>query len=299
MTVVGTLLASGQQNAGTGFTTASVSPAPYALQILTINASRGSSTNPTAPTTLTGNGLTWVLISTLNYDLSGVGRGAAWVYRAMVAAPSSGTLVVSGMGTDANTGITYHWCQFTGVKASGTNGADAVRQVVNSAASTSDTPSVTLAAFGTADNATFGYAAGRGNGVGTNTTAGSGFTQLETRYQGSLQTIYSGVEWRNDNDTSVDFGFTFTNAGLGGGMLCGIEIVAAIVQAISATLSIDIAATAAFEAVTPGIPLGPTALDIGVNVTASIVLRRPNYRRPRREFLWISGYDGEQICAIS
>lgn len=299
MPVVGTLLTSGQVNAASGFTTASVTPTAGALQILTINATRGSSTNPTAPTSLTGNGLTWVLIANLLYDTAGVGRSVAWVYRAMAAAPTAGSLVVSGMGTNVDTGIVYQWCQFTGVKQTGTHGSGAVRQVFTGSITTSDTPSATLFAFGAADNATFGYAAGRGAGANTLNTAGAGFTLLNTRYQGSSQSLYASVEWKSTNDTTVDFGFTFVGGGGGGGVVTGIEIVAAPSQQLPATLSVDVDMSVAFSAVTPGGTLGPTTFAPDVEVAVVLSTRRPNYQRPRREILWVSGYTGEQICAIT
>lgn len=299
MAVVGTLLTSGQVSNAAGFTTASVTPTGGALQLLTINVTRGGSANPTAPTSLTGNGLTWVLLATLNYDTAGVGRGAAWIYRAMASAPTAGTLVVAGIGFDSSTGIIYQWSQFTGVKQTGTNGSGAIGQAVAGSIVTTDTPSATLAAFGSTDNATFGYCAGRANGANTLNTAGAGFSLLNTQYLAASQALYSGVEWKATNDTSVDFGFTFVGGGGGGGQVLGVEIVAAPLKQIVATLSIDVATSAVFTDVSAGLPLGPVTLGADVGMSVTLSTRRPNYRRPRREILWITGYNGEQICAIT
>lgn len=300
MAVSGTILASGQVSGNVGgFTTASVSPTPFALQILTINASRGASALPTAPTTLSGNGLTWVLISTLSYDNAGVGRAAAWVYRALASAPSTGTLTASGMGLNADSNVIYQWQEFTGVLPSGSNGADAVRQVVNSTAGSSSTPSVTLAAFGNANNATFGYVAGRGNANPTTASAGTGFTLLNSRYNNTqVQTIFAATEWRADNDTTPDFGFSASD-GAGGWMVCGIEIVAATLKDLVPTITVAITTPVTLDVTGSGIPLGDTDLIAAVTMPVTLTVRRPNYVRPRREILWVSDYTGEQRCAIT
>ena len=298
MTTACTLLASGNV-VSSGFTTASVSPAGGALQLLVINVTRDGSTNPTAPSSIVGNGLTWTLAATVPYDPAGVGRGAAWVYRAMDPAPTTGTTVVSGIGTNAAGGVIYQWYQFTGVKQTGTNGADALVQTVITAATATDTPSVTLAAFASATNGTFGLCLGRANGPTTAVTPGTGFTELsDIYYAGGGQTLHSAGEFRNDNDTSVDFTYV-TNTGLGGQMLVGFEIANNPVQLITATVAPDVGLTAAVTKVTPDAVLGVIPLDIAVSLSVEIIARRPNFRRPRREFLWVTGYDGEQICAIS
>lgn len=300
MAVAATLLTSGASTATAGTptaTTASVSPSPYRLQLLVLHYSRGSSASPSPPSSIVGNGLTWVLLATSNYDVAGVGRRSFYVYRAMAAAPTAGTCVITHGFSHADAQITWQWVEFSGVDPTGSNGAGAVVQAVVGSNGTDDAPSATLAAFGSANNATFG-AAGWVALSSSPATAGSGFTLLETRDRFVTQQIGTAVEWRADNDTTVDFAL-FATSGAGGRAAIGVEIKAATIKTIAGTAGPEIDATALLTVTNPGIPLGQMTATIDIAATAIVSARRPNYRRPRREILWVSGYNGEQLFAIS
>lgn len=299
MAVAATLLTSGTGSGGTasGFTTASVSPTPSALQLLFINLSRGGSTNPTAPTTLTGNGLTWVLVSSSAYDSSGVGRGGMWVYRAMASAPTSGALVVSGMGADSSSALSYSWVQVTGVNSSGTNGSGAIVQSGFSSISTTDSPVATLSAFGSANNATIGWLFYRGT-ASFAPSAGSGFTSLASGYlAGGGQPIASGVEFKASNDTSVDMSFA-AGGGAGGGAMMGIEIKAAAIFSLVVALDPDIIMDTALVGSSPGLQLGQTTITPDVALTVTMTRRMPRYLRREPPMIWVHGFAGERKNVI-
>lgn len=204
---------------GSSSTTASVSPTSNALVLLAVDQRTGITADPNQPTA-TGNGLTWELVGTIVYDTTSSSRKRVTVLRALGASPSAGAITVD-FGGQANTDV--HWTvdQFTGVDTGGTNGSAAIVQAVTAKDETGSASSltVTLAAFGSANNATYG-----GFGVSTNTAlaVGSGFTLGGTAqtYAGSAAII---SEYNLANDTSVDITMT---ASLVGGVAAEIKAAA-------------------------------------------------------------------------
>lgn len=202
MTVVATnLTANGSSTAGTSFATASITPVSNNLILASISVRNGASVNPGNPT-LSGNGLTWVLVASLLFDNSSSSRRSLFIYRAL-GASTTGAITITTAETDTN--LTWSVDQFSGVNTSGTNGSGAVVQTATGVQTTS--PAVTsitatLASFGSAGNATFGaFGSGNGNAI----TVGSGFTQLgQNASAGAIQTV---TEFVNSNDTTVDFSF--------------------------------------------------------------------------------------------
>lgn len=110
-------------------------------------------TDPVAPS-LTGNNLTWVLVTSNLYKSSGGSRLAVAVYRAMGTAPTLGTLLISFAGITAS-GCIWAIEEFDGVTLSGTNGSGAVIQSVVGTDSSSPEVSGTLAAFQSTFNRPF------------------------------------------------------------------------------------------------------------------------------------------------
>lgn len=111
--------------AATSFTTADYQPHPDALVLAFI----WCTTNP--PTTVTGNGLTWVLVTqTTTTPPNNIQRLSVW--RAMGAAPTSTGLSVTGAGGQA--GIIIHVQEYLGVDQTGTNGSGAIYQAFNTLA---------------------------------------------------------------------------------------------------------------------------------------------------------------------
>ena len=206
-------LTEGNDSDGTSSaTTASVSPGSNKLLLLSVSSFRGDSTDPAAPT-VTGNGLTWVQVATTLYDSTSSSRRRVSLFRALGASPSAGVITIDFAG--ANQGV-IQWLlsECSNVDTSGTNGSGAVVQsaATNSGGSPAGT---TLAAFGSANNATY-FTAGW-LGVVTS-TAGTGFGNLE-EIQDAAQ-ITTSSEFRNDNDTTPDM--TCSPSASNGGI--GIEI---------------------------------------------------------------------------
>ncbi len=175
------------------YATASISPSNNELIIATVKniLSTGSLNTPTC----TGNGLTWVQIGHVKYGTAGTPLFAITVFRAMGASPSSGAVTFD---FDSQTQDVAVWSvvEYDNVDTGGTNGSGAIVQAVNGTPTDTQTSySVTLAAFSDVNNATVGL-------IGDNTTTGiivgSGFA--EQSYDEGLQ-----GQFRNDNDTSVDW----------------------------------------------------------------------------------------------
>ena len=219
MAIVGTNLTSGANDSGTDSeSTASISPTGNSLILAAVSSRRGDTTTPAAPT-VSGNGLTWVQINTIAYDESSSSQRRLTVFRALGASPSTGTITFTFPGNQ--TDVAWSIDEFSGVDTSGTNGSGAIVQsaVNEDEAASSNSLTVTLSAFGSANNATYGTFAT--SGVQT-PTAGTGFAILaNATINARQQTI---TEWRNDNDRSVDISFPLDEQ-MGG---IAIEIKAAV-----------------------------------------------------------------------
>ena len=220
--VSGTNLTSGgNENDPTGqtsFTTGSVSPTSNNL-VLASFAVRHTATSLSPA--VSGCGLTWVQVALVRYDNTSTYRTLA-VFRALGASPTSGALTIS-FGANSVTAWTYSIDQFSGIDTSGTNGSGAIVQAVtNYWNPTSSSPvTVTLSAFGSSTNATYGVFSEHGfvSSIGT----GTGFSSLSsnvTSYASSYYLIQS-TEWKNSADTTVDMTLNYTGSEVGG---IGIEI---------------------------------------------------------------------------
>jgi len=214
MTVTASSLTNSYDNVDrTSYTTASISPSSNKLLLLAVYTRIGASV--VVPTSVTGNGLTWVLVAEV-----GTGTHNLSVWRAMGASPSAGTVVIDYSGV-TQTGCAWEICEFTGMDTSGTNGSGAIVQSVATAFASATSAEVTLAAFGSADNATFGCFGKADNEA---ITQGTGFTSLSNPFGGTpVATMLT--EFRNDNDTSVDASWVSSAASRG----IGVEIKAAAV----------------------------------------------------------------------
>lgn len=200
--IIGTNLTSGLQNSATSFTSSSISPTANTLIIATVWQIVGSGTPNNC--TLSGAGMTWTEVGNV---LSSDNKQRITVFRALSSSPGSGAV------TSANGSQTvdqqYSFNQFSNVDVSGSNGANAIVQSLasNTFSGTNTGVTVTLSAFSNANNATFGFVAGSAQpGI----VAGSGFTEL------SQVATESQAQWKNSNDTSVDWTWPSTaNIGIG------------------------------------------------------------------------------------
>ena len=192
--------------ARTSYTTASITPSANQLVLAFIFNRAATGSVNTVPT-LSGNGLTWVEIANVQSSFAGQ---TASLFRAL-GSPSAGVVTI-----DFNA-VSQDRCgwsinEFNNVDRTGTNGSGAVVQSVtglNEADNSGIT--LTLAAFSSVNNATYG-----GVRSGLTATPGTGFTELGEDVNGVEET-----EWRNDNDTSVDW--TWTN-NTGDALAIAIEI---------------------------------------------------------------------------
>lgn len=180
----------------TSFTTASVSPSDNALVLVAVLSRRQSAT-PDQPTLSGGGMAAWTHVAGSAFSSSGTQRARLDVFRALEATPGTGTLTIDYAGV-THSKAAWSIVEFTDVDTSGSNGAGAIVQSgTDSGTATSST--VTLSAFGSANNAGYGAFAHNANEA---TTEGSGFTELHD-VAGSAPASGLQSEWKV-NDASVD-----------------------------------------------------------------------------------------------
>jgi hypothetical protein len=214
MAIIGTNLTSGGDvTAGTSSVTSSFTPSPMKLILAAVV--NGPGTGPNSPT-VTGCGLTWVQVLAGNYVTGGSSIRRLTVLRAMSVSPNTGIVTIDYAAQSQNE---IWWCvdEFSGVDTSGSNGANAIVQSVFTELAVAGTSiTVTLAPFSNINNGTYGaFGSSGSNGA----TVGSGYNLLATV---GLDTNNFTIltEWRNDNDTTVDY--SQTNSHKMGGI--GIEL---------------------------------------------------------------------------
>lgn len=204
------ITADSNTTSGTSFTTSSKTFTSGRHYLFGFSIRNGASTNPSLPT-VTGGGVTWSSVgSTANYDNSGTSRRTLFLFSGQCTSTTTGQLTVD-FGAVTHTGMIYSIDEATSHDTSGT--------IVQSAGNkdttgTVSTLTVTLAAFGSTNNATYAVFC-NGNDSAT-TTAGTGFAKLGDFSESSANV--SGrltSEWRNDNDTTANITFSLS-AQLGG-----------------------------------------------------------------------------------
>lgn len=220
MAIAGSDLTTSASAAGTStVATASIAPGSNRLILATVSGIDGAFTTPPI-FNLSGNGLTWVSVIRRQYGIF-----TEETFRAMGASPSSGAVTI---GSDRATIVNVTWTisEYTGIDTSGSDGAGAVGNSASAEATSAASLAVTLPAFGSADNATYGAFSAYNLTVTPFTfSPGSGFTELaEASVSGGG--AYAGIQsqWRADNDTGVDATTSVTNDYISG---IAIEIVAA------------------------------------------------------------------------
>lgn len=182
----------------TSYATASVSPTANALVIATVTSHIAS--GPPVEPTASGNGLTWVSMNTNTTNHSNTRRTTQ--FRALGASPSAGA-VTFDFGSETQLFAIWTVDQCTGVDTSGTNGSGAIVQVGDSTGTgfgTSQT--ITLSAFGSSNNAAYGYMQ---HGTNEATTQGTDFAELSDNNI-SDGGLLSGAQtqWKL-NDETVDW----------------------------------------------------------------------------------------------
>jgi hypothetical protein len=206
------LLTSGTDLANSkNYTTASISPAPNTLVTISVLTRSNGSTSPT----VSGGGMSsWSQVATVEFDKVSSPIRRLSIFRAMSASPGSGPITFSYTSKANN--VEWIVSQWSGVETSGANGAGAIGQAGSARADNVGGLSVSLAPFGSANNAALGAF-----GVNSRTAAitpGAGFTEIDEQPadeggKGDLQ-----AEWAL-NRAIIDA--TWSN--LNGGAL-GVEI---------------------------------------------------------------------------
>jgi hypothetical protein len=183
------------------YTTASITLKAGRLYIASIENSHGTSAS--AVSAITG-GPTFSAAPATSTTLYNTNLNRISIWTAVPTVDYTGTLTIAFGGT-TQTGCVWAINEFSGVDTSTNNG------IVQSAVGTgsSVTPLATLAAFGSANNATFQC---HGHAAATSTAPGTGFTELsDTTTATPAQALET--EWTVANDTTADA--TITSAAWG------------------------------------------------------------------------------------
>lgn len=183
------------------FDTASITPSANKLICLWLQA--GTLVDPEDPI-ITGCGLTWAQEDTVLWANA---TNRVYLYRATGGTPTTDTITMEF--PDQLIGLQWAVVEYDNVDTSGTSGSGAIVQSVATAIpSTATSHTITLAAFGSAANATAGMMTTNKNEAITN---GSGFTETTEEFANSgavnraIQT-----QFRSDNDTTVDWSWAST-----------------------------------------------------------------------------------------
>lgn len=214
--------------------TASVAPTANRLQLLAIHADWAVSQATSPALTITGNGLTWVLIAARNFGPDGANWwDTLYLYRAMGTSPSAGTITINA-GAITMDSTAWALSEFGGVPVSGTNGSEAVVQNATNFATTASNLTVTLAAFNNVNNPTYCcFGASDADQVPRTFTPGTGFIEI---HDIGAQYAAIGTQWRTDSDTSADTTASAVSSSIAG---IAIEIRAATVDTTSTYDVID------------------------------------------------------------
>lgn len=182
-------------------TTAAVSLNPNRLILATVAARTNLSTNTNTPT-LTGAGLTWVIIADVLFDTTSASRKRVTVFRAMGASPTGGVLTID-YGGQTQTSIIWVVDEFSGMDTTGTNGSGAIAQVATNSDGSAlhSTITATLGAFTSTNNATYGAMAADGNPPAS-PTPGTGFAQVGTAAD-TTDGVVICTQFEATNNTSV------------------------------------------------------------------------------------------------
>lgn len=200
-------------------TTASVT-LPASTLILLAVSTQINTGGPVTVSSVTSSGATWVSVSTGTYSSSAhINDHHLEVWRTMVSPNQTGVITMNL--SNVSNRVCWSVISFANVKTTGLSGEDAVLQPTSAVLVFPGPPSVTevdLAAFDSADNATYGAV-----DVDVSTAIqGSGFTEIHDVLNSTGGTrSYVETEFKNSNDTTVNW---LTN-GSGQGIGIAMEIV--------------------------------------------------------------------------
>jgi hypothetical protein len=200
----------GSTTDGQTFSTAAITPGANTLLLAAVFF------NPTGTVpepTLTGCGLTWVLVDN---TLNGNNIREGMIYRAMGPAPSSGAVTIDFGAANVAAALEWFVVQYEGVDTSGSNGSGAIVQSANGRPTATVAPSQAFPNAVNAANEAFGLV---GCATAQAQTPGSGWTQIAFGSQ-ATPAIGASIETSNPPQQNVSATWaTSTN-----GFLVGVEI---------------------------------------------------------------------------
>lgn len=207
----------------TSYTPAAAGVVPSANALLVATVANTKASSPDAVNNFSGWSLTWTIIgSSVTWDsIATPTKRITWYSAMTTGTPPSAGQPTADFGGATQTGCIVQVTEFTGVDLSGGSAAAIVQAVAGSDDNTGATGlTITLAAFGSANNATYGAVLHEENAAAT---VGSGFTLVRNLTCTTAPVQSLCAEFRADNDTSVDWTWT-TGRGRGVAM----EIKAAV-----------------------------------------------------------------------
>lgn len=186
------LTAGGSAVSASSFNTASVTPGANDLILVWI------ASNVSLPTSVTGNGLTWVQITS-------IGNFSVW--RSMGASPSTGAITINFGGAQAE--IDWIVVDYTGTDTSGTNGSGAIVQSNTNSSASASSLTVTLTnAIGSGNAVAAMFSIGT---QGATMTAGGSYTKLGENAAGGIIGRIAH-EWNATGTTTPSMTFSVTDA---------------------------------------------------------------------------------------
>lgn len=214
------LTAGGDTTNGNVYTTASITPGANRLILLAVQLDpAGSGVTPT----ITGCGLTWVLIAR---NIVANSTRTVLLFRARGAAPTTGPVTIDAGALQD--GCIWFVVEYNGADTSGTNGSGAIVQVMDAEGVETAVTSVDLPFGAPVDpaNETFAIV---GQSTGAAQTAGTGWTQLS--YQGiATPTQAAASQYANPAQQNVRASFgASTNA-----FVAAVEVKAGVSAAAAA-----------------------------------------------------------------
>jgi|GEM_PF-5968597 len=239
MAVTPSLLDSGVTNnlaGASGTTTASVAPTANALVLVSVSVaydstpSGWSGNNGTTTRnvfTLTGNGLTYVRIGSMQYG----DRRCTELFRAMGASPSSGAISIAASnigGGGAVRDIAWIAQEFTGVVTTGSNGEDAVGALDDNFTTGATSLALSLAGTPATDDLSFGHISEEGAVTVTretnytliaNVDASDNVRRLQSIYRDAAADVTPSWSWSGSNSAAALGCLIKAGAGGGGGAL--------------------------------------------------------------------------------
>ena len=198
-------------------TTASWTPGANELCLCFV-AMRSTSAPDTNVSGVTGNGLTWVKVISVDDTQNVINLT---VYRALGSSPSAGGVNVT-FGLDP-VAASIQLMRFSGVKTTGTNGSGAIGNTASAGTGASDTTPATTSVTTSATNSrVMGLAANRGQTI----TVGSGFTAIlinQTANSGG-NIIRSNTEYKDVASSGASTTVDFSLSSAGDWVIAAIEI---------------------------------------------------------------------------